>query len=88
MKYDDLLSLLADDEIYSAGAVIRVAQETGYAADRSTLLRIRVSLNRFTSMRNFPKTGDGWIRIDGQGLTPGWYGWRWKGRSEPGNSAE
>ncbi len=81
MKYDDLLARLNDEEIYSAGSIIRLAQETNYANDHESLLRIRVSLNRFSSLRDFPKTGDGWIRIKGQGLTPGWYGWRWKGKS-------
>lgn len=77
-KYDDLLLLLDDDTIYSAGLIVRFAKERGYANTPQELLRIRISLNTKATRQAFPTTGDGWIRLEGQGPTPGWFGWRWK----------
>lgn len=77
-KYDDLLLALEDERLYSAGLIIRLAQELNYETDPSILLRIRISLNTRATQGEFPNLGDGWVRLPGQGPTPGWYGWRWK----------
>lgn len=77
-KYDDLLLILQDEEVYSAGLIVQLAQDIGYAKTREALLRIRLSLNNKCYRYEFPKTGDGWVRIAGQGPTPGWFGKRWK----------
>lgn len=77
-KYDDLLALLEDETIYSPGQIVRFAQAIGYADTRDALLRIRISLNNKSMRYEFPRMGDGWVRLDGQGPTPGWYGRRWK----------
>jgi hypothetical protein len=77
-KYDDLLIQLEDEVLYSAGAIIRFAQDSDYARLQQALLRIRISLNTRATRYGFPELGDGWIRLRGQGPTPGWFGWRWK----------
>lgn len=77
-KYDDLLVQLKEREVYSAGAIIRFAQEIGYATTHLALLRIRINLNNKATRYQFPTLGDGWVHIKGQGPTPGWFGWRWK----------
>ncbi len=77
-KYDDLLLLLDDTKIYSAGLIVRFARERGYAHSYEDLLRIRISINGRAMRLGFPRNGDGWVRLEGQGPTPGWYGWRWK----------
>lgn len=77
-KYDDLLKRLEDNEIYSAGLVASLAKKIGYASADQALLRIRISLNSRARGNGFPRLGDGWVRLPGQGYTPGWCGWRWK----------
>lgn len=77
-KYDDLLIQLEDEVLYSAGAIIRFAQDSDFAQGQQALLRIRISLNTRATRYSFPELGDGWVRLRGQGPTPGWFGWRWK----------
>jgi hypothetical protein len=77
-KYDDLLLALEDERLYSAGLIIRLAQDLKYEMDPVLLLRIRISLNNRATQSEFPNLGDGWVRLPGQGPTPGWFGWRWK----------
>lgn len=77
-KYDDLLKQLDDDQVYSAGLILRFAQQINYAHNRQDLLRIRIGLNSRAMKMGFASLGDGWVRLEGQGLTPGWFGWRWK----------
>ncbi len=85
-KYDDLLLILEDDVIYSAGLIVRRAGEMGYADTWETRLRIRISLNTKARRQGFLSTGDGWVKLEGQGPTPGWYGWRWKEIAMAGGS--
>ncbi len=77
-KYDDLLLQLEDQTLYSAGSIIRFAQHSQYAHMPLELLRIRISLNTRATRNRFPELGDGWVRLQGQGPTPAWFGWRWK----------
>lgn len=77
-KYDDLLLLLEDNVIYSSGLIVQSAEKMGYATAWEARLRIRISLNTRTKRQGFPTLGDGWVKLEGQGPTPGWFGWRWK----------
>lgn len=77
-KFDDLLVRLDDDTVYSAGLIVRFAEARGYAQTWKELLRIRISLNCKCNRYGFPRLGDGWVRLEGQDPTPGWFGWRWK----------
>lgn len=84
LKYTSLLIDLMDDEVYSSASIVRLADQNGYfedvmEADRSNFKkRVRLTLSRLATAREFPVFGDGHVILKGQAPTAGWYGWRWK----------
>jgi len=89
-KYAAILWSLPDDELFSPATIAARAREIGLvgpAQDEARLKlllqRIRISLGRLTHNHDFPRDGDGWVRVWGQGPIAGWCGWRWKTCAHP-----
>ena len=86
-----IVNQLADMVCYSPGSIARLAEELGLiGGDAATLYRkrrkIRHTLARYAVNHNFPVKGHGLVTLEGQGPTPGWFGWFWKdtyGRRDP-----
>ena len=92
-KYRSMIMTLEEHELYSAGAIARLAESGGWFADNIPLnadqaglaaasalrrQRMRIALGRFSVLHHFPKEGDGLVYLAGQPATPGWFGWRWQ----------
>ncbi len=79
-----VIARLKAEEIYSPASITYFAklngmlQATTEAAMRMEMQRMRVTLGRFSNNHAFPDQGDGMVKLPGQGLVPGWCGWRWK----------
>lgn len=79
------LLILKDDEIHTPASIVRHGERQGLidsSQPKNTLSlerrRIRHSLGGFSRNHYFPKAGDGWVAIQGQAPSCGWFGWRWK----------
>lgn len=87
LKYVRLLSALDDSELYSPASIAHFGEEHGILPTNlpkpelvQQRVRIRHTLARYKSNHHFPKQGDGFVFLEGQSPTPGWYGSRWKER--------
>ena len=84
---------LDENELYSAAAIARLAESSGWfskdipltagkaefaAAVRLARQRMRIALGRFSVEHRFPREGDGLVYLAGQPATPGWFGRRWQ----------
>lgn len=84
LKYLALIRCLADDVLYSPAKIVRTALQLGLieeteAHHRAYLVTCaRHALSRYAKNHNFPKHGDGLVSLEGQNITAGWYGIRWK----------
>ena len=85
MKYKQFLLILEDQEIYTPATIVRFGRskqlfdpDLGEAASKKAGLKIRHTLARLSTNRQFPHQGDGWVSIRGQPPLRGWFGWRWK----------
>jgi len=88
MKYNKLLVLLGDDELYTPASIALFAVTCGFVEEgradkmRMEKQRIRIALGRFSNNHAFPDEGDGMLRLPGQAPTPAWFGWRWKAAAD------
>ena len=85
-KYRHIIASLEDDTLYSAAMIARHAQEKGFLKGEDIRLernRIRIALNRHSTLHEFPDEGDGLVTLPGCAPAPGWYGWRWKEDIKP-----
>ena len=85
MKYRKFIEILEDNEVYTAGTILKLGLEHGLLAElgspeenNKARIRIRHALARFKSNHNFPRDGDGSVTVPGQAPIPGWFGQRWK----------
>ena len=85
-KYNEMIKALDPDKLYSAGSIVREAvdkkiepfnTELSDEEQRKTVTRVRHAHARRSANHYFPPEGDGFVRIQGQPLVPGWKGRRW-----------
>lgn len=83
-NYCEIIEGLSDFQCYSPASIAYfglrhqlVKKPTPHTADKTMILRIRTTLARFAAVY-MPESGDGHVRVSGQGVGPGWFGWRWK----------
>jgi len=85
LKYAHLLIALEDNVVYSPALVARYGEIKGILRTdlspkqlQKQRVRIRHTLARYRINHEFPKDGDGHVRLPGQSISVGWYGRRWK----------
>ena len=84
MKYDHLIEMLEEDQLYSPATIAAFAKDHGMLNHAGKGLkplqiqRIRIAMGRLSNNHEFPDEGDGYVKIPGQAHTPAWFGWRWK----------
>ena len=89
LKYVNLLSALEDGVVYSPASIAHFGEANGLIPTNlpkdkliQQRVRIRHTLARYKTNHEFPKQGDGFVYLEGQSPTPGWYGSRWKAKLE------
>ena len=93
-KYQGLLNSLDPSAIYTASMIADIGMNGMLQAEcpnteglpkKEWLFlirrRARIALGRFVRMYNFPREGDGLVRIKGQANLWGWTGKRWATRN-------
>ena len=89
LLYPHLLVALKDEVVYSPAAVANHACKLGLLTEEQladlarTRVRIRHTLARMAFNHQFPKEGDGIVRLPGQSIAIGWRGKRWKSVLNP-----
>ena len=78
LKYKILIERLLDDRVYSAAMIAHLVRTVDGHDKKHKATRVRKTLNMFTRNNGFPEEGDGGVKIQGQGPSRGWFGWRWK----------
>ncbi len=81
MYFSELIMLLEDQQLYTAGTIAALAIErelTFPKARNPTRVNLRHSLCLLARTAAFPREGDGFVHQAGLAVAPGWYGWRWK----------
>ncbi len=79
MKYAHIIESLNDEALYSPATIARFAGANGLLPIvEKAQQRVRVAMGRLRAYHDFPKHGDGTIRLSGQCPKPGWFGRRWK----------
>ena len=84
MKYDHLIEMLEEDQLYSPATIAAFAKDhgmlnhAGKAPKPLQIQRIRIAMGRLSNNHKFPDDGDGFLKIPGQAPVPAWFGWRWK----------
>ncbi len=86
MKYDALLRVLEEEDLYCAASIVNNALKVkvwridnySWESVQRQKMRVRHSLARYSTNHKFPFVGDGLVFMKGQAPQRGWYGWRWK----------
>jgi len=73
-KYDPIRSALADNKLYSPASIAQAF----FADDEVARARCRRAHHRYAQYHQFPRRGDGIVKVKGKRHAPAWYGWRWK----------
>jgi len=76
-KWKAVFDALDDETAYSGAAIARLAVESKLIEPEQRE-NLRLSLNQFIKKSDFPTEGDALVRLPGQSLVPGWFGWRFK----------
>lgn len=86
-RYTPLLQTLVDDQLYTAQAIVALAQARGLIASQRARFRWQLAMNWLARSRGFPSQGDD-ASGDGENGPPAWYGRRWKQRPDPSAEGE
>lgn len=84
-KYDAIIRKLEKEVLYTPACIARFAEAEGMLPGNPTTQeeirlakrRIRIALGRLATHRGFQEESDGFVTLEGQAPTPGWFGWRW-----------
>ena len=83
--YNEIIKMLREDELYTPAVIAQFAEAHDMLPNhpqtpeqiRLAKQRIRISMIRYATIRNFQAYSDGMVKLKGQAPTPGWFGWRW-----------